>query len=144
MDTIDFEEPRYSACPCCGAKITNLTRFVTRDGGAFAVYYATFSDGPDHNEVQILAGFGDWSKDAPQERRIAFAFKIWPTEAEFVTTIVNAKEGEWKTGFLGSILSREEALKHEWLGEVYELSSHITRCDEPVTTFLNSVDIRRK
>ncbi len=144
MDTIDFEEPSYSACPCCGAKITRLTRFVTRDGNAFAVYYATFSDGPNHNEVHVLAGFGDWSEDAPQERRTAFAFKIWPRETDYVTTIVDAEDGEWETKLLGHILSREDALKHEWLREVYDLSDHIVRCDEPIVAFLNSIDTQRQ
>lgn len=144
MDTIDFEEPFYSECPCCGAKITNLTRFVTRDGTAFAVYYATFSEGPNHHEVHLLAGFGDWSEEAPQERRTAFAFKIWPRATDFVTTIVDAAETSWKTELLGNILSRETALKHEWLGEVYELSDHIVRCDQPLRDFLNSIDTHEK
>jgi hypothetical protein len=144
MDAIDFEEPSYSACPCCQAKITNLTRFVTRDERAFAVYYATFSDGPAHDEVQVLAGFGDWSEDAPPGLRTAFAFKIWPRETDFVTTILDAKDSNWDTEVLGRILSREDALKHPWLDEVYKLSDHIVRCDEPITAFLNSIDTQQK
>ena len=41
-DEIEFGEPTYYDCDCCGHRTTKLTRFITRDGDAFAAYYAHF------------------------------------------------------------------------------------------------------
>jgi hypothetical protein len=137
MDEIEFEEPYYESCSCCGARITRLTRFVTRDGDAFAVYYAKYSNGPEHNDVQILAGFGDWAEDAPEEARTAISFKIWQDDQNFNTTIVGPEDGRWEATILGRKLEREEALTSEWLKEVFDLSNHIVRCDEPIKQFFD-------
>lgn len=35
-----MREPTLSVCDRCGALTVSLTRFVSRDGDAFAVYFA--------------------------------------------------------------------------------------------------------
>jgi hypothetical protein len=137
MDEIEFAEPYYTNCNCCGARMTKLTRFVTRDGDAFGVYYANFSDGHDHNEVHVLAGFGDWSEGTPEEARTAISFKLWQDELNTITTILGPEEGSWDATVLGRKLGRQEALASDWLQEVFDLSDHIMRCDEPVKQFFN-------
>ena len=136
-DQIEFEEPNTSICECCGGQTTSLTRFVTREGNAFAVYFARFSDNhPDH-DVGVLVGVGDWSADAPPSSRTAIAFRIWTTEDSYQVTLLDAAD-EWDTNFLGVKLTREQAMQSEWKQEAFDLSDHIVECDRPIIEYLNS------
>ena len=135
-DQIEFCEPAYHDCECCGHRTTRLTRFVTRDGAAFAAYYAHFSDGPDHDDVQLLVGFGPWGEDAPPEARSAIAFALWNSEESFNVRVMDADC--WPTDYLGRRLSRDEALASPWKQEAFDLSDHIVLCDQPIVDYLNS------
>ena len=135
-DQIEFCEPTFYDCECCGHRTTKLTRFVTRDGAAFAAYYAHFSDGPDHDDVQLLVGFGPWGEDAPPEERTAIAFRIWNSEESFNVALMDADC--WTTDYLGRRLSRSEALVSPWKQELFDLSDHIVMCDQPIVDYLNS------
>jgi hypothetical protein len=135
-DAIEFAEPSYSTCDCCGGKTTRLTRFVTREGNAFAVYFANFSNNHADGYVSVLAGFGNWSEDAPPSDRTAIAFRIWTNESNYQVGVVDAAD-DWETDFLGKRLSREQALQSEWLQEAFDLSDHIVECDAPVIDYLN-------
>jgi hypothetical protein len=136
-DEIDFEPPTYSVCECCGATTTRLTRFVSREGSAFAVYFANFSDGP-HDHVSVLVGFGDWAEEAPAHRRTAIAFRIWTLGDSFQVGLVDPEEDGWETDFLGRKLSREEALASDLKAEAFALSDHMVICDRPVIEFLEA------
>lgn len=136
MDTISFEPPEYAECSCCGARIVRLTRFVERDGAAFAVYFAKFSEGPNHDEVILIASFGDWSEDSPPSGRTAICFKLWSDADNNNTTVLGKTDDPWNAGILGEVLEREEALKSPWIQELYDLSDHIVRCDTPIKDFL--------
>ena len=52
MIEIELTEPNKSTCECCGGITTSLTRFVYKDGDAFAIYYVTFSD--NHPESAVI------------------------------------------------------------------------------------------
>lgn len=135
-DEIEFCEPSYYDCDCCGHRTTKLTRFVTRAGNAFAAYYAHFSDGPEHDDVQVLVGLGHWGEDAAPEDRTAIAFRIWNTDESFNVGLMDANH--WSTDYLGRRLSREEALASPWKKEVFDLSDHIVICDQPIVDYLQS------
>ena len=141
-DEIEFAEPKYYECDCCGHRTTSLTRFVTRDGYAFAAYYAHFSDGPEHDTVEVLVGFGPWGEDAPAESRSAIAMTLWNTEESYNVSLVDADNSGWTTDHLGRRLSREEALASPWKQEAFDLSDHMLLCDEPVIEYLKS-SVRR-
>lgn len=133
---IEFCEPTFYDCDCCGHRTTKLTRFVTRNGAAFAAYYAHFSNGPRHDDVQLLAGFGTWGEHSAPEDRTAIAFRIWNTEDSFNVGLMDADH--WETDYLGRRLSREEALASPWRQEVFDLSDHIVECDRPIIEYLKS------
>jgi hypothetical protein len=137
MDAIEFEEPEYSACACCGRKITNLTRFVTRDENAYAVYYVQFTEGHEGRRAAVMVGLGDWDENAlADEARVSFAFYIWPSEDSYQVSIIDPDDSPWTTDFLGRRLVRAEALEHPLLPEVFALSDHVVLCDEPLAAFL--------
>lgn len=104
-DQIEFEEPRYSTCDCCGEVSTHLVRFVTRDHVAFAVYYAGFF-GKSMTASVGLASFGAWEEDSDPADRTAFAFQIWMLDDGYQIGLVDADDSGYRDGFLGRILNR--------------------------------------
>lgn len=139
-DTIEFEEPTFSTCECCGETSTHLTRFVSRDDAAFAVYLADFS--PGHDYVSVLASFGGWGGEEGEFEtadRTAFAFRIWIAAESYQMGFVDRSEIGYTTDYFGHILDREEALHHPLRQEAFDLSDHIVECDQPVIEFLSKV-----
>jgi len=59
MIEIELTEPKNSVWECCGGVMTNLTRFVCKDGNAFAIYHATFSENYRESGVLLAIGIDD-------------------------------------------------------------------------------------
>lgn len=142
MIEIEFEEPETSKCECCDDISVWLTRFVTEDGDAFAVYHAAFTEG--HPEKGLLGtislgDWGDWDGDAESipDSRVTFAFDLWLNEEDFFNvTITDASESPWSgQDILGKMLSREEALAHPWIDDVFHITDHITADDQVIRDF---------
>jgi hypothetical protein len=135
-DQIEFCDPDESLCECCGGTTTKLTRFVTRDGNAFAVYFARFSNNHPDSYVSVLVGFGDWDEQAAPSQRTAIGFRIWTNQENYQVGVIDA-EDDWETDYLGRKLTREEALTDPLKQEVFDLSDHIVECDQPIIGYLN-------
>jgi hypothetical protein len=142
MDQIEFEEPEHSVCKCCGKTTTRLTRFVTRDENAYAVYYAAFTADHEDRRASVMVGIGDWGDDdvVPEEGRAAFTFQIWLGDDSYQVSIIDPDDSMWDTTFLGRRIPRAEALTHPLIQEVFDLSDHMVRCDEPLIAFLTGTD----
>jgi len=136
MLRIEFEEPKYDKCECCGNTTTRLTRFVYQDDYAYAVYYAMFTDGHEDKVAYCLIGLGEWGEEGSPEQRTAFSVKIWMKDEEWAITVTDRKESPWShTDYLGEILDREEALEHPWIKDVYHITDHIVAEDIPVINY---------
>ncbi|CCQ91124.1 conserved hypothetical protein [Nitrospina gracilis 3/211] len=136
MIEIEFEPPGQSTCDCCGGTTTRLTRFVYRDGNAFAVYYALFTDGHERKVAYALIGLGEWGVGSSPEKRTAFSVKIWQNDAGWAVTVTDRSESPWKNEtFLGTILDREPALQHPFIKDVYHLTDHMVVEDQPLIEF---------
>src|SRR3569623_1594425 len=138
MDTIEFEEPTYSTCDCCGEQTKHLVRFVARDDVEFAVYFADFS--PGHDFVSVMVCYGDWGEGASSYNRIAFPFRIWKSEESYQVGWVDAADAAYNYEILGRVVDRSEALGHALKPEVFALSDHIVECDRPVIDFLTAAN----
>jgi hypothetical protein len=138
MLEIEFEPPSISRCSCCGGRITRLTRFVSQDGDAYAVYYAKFSEHHAERYVDLLVSTGEWADDAPPSGRFSFYLRIYATATNYQTTVYDAAQSPWgKVDIFGRTLDREEALKHPRIEEVFHICDHIVREDTPVIDFLS-------
>jgi len=138
MLTIEFEPPKNTTCDCCGGVTTTLTRFVSQDGDAYAIYYARF--GAEHRErvVQAVVSLGDWSDAAGPWDRVAFPLEIRAAEAEYRVGLANAADSPWSgTAIIGRVLDRDEALQHERLSEVFHITDHMVRDDVPLREYLD-------
>jgi hypothetical protein len=137
MIRIESEPPQRSACECCGKTTIRLTRFVYKDNNAYAVYYAAFT--PEHSEkvVTAIIGLGEWGDDRyGPESRVAFPLEIRSTENQFQVGLVNAEASPWShVTFLGRILNRQEALKHDWASDVFHITDHIVSEDQEVIRY---------
>lgn len=137
MFEIEFVEPSHATCECCGAPSTRLTRFVTRNGDAFAIYRAVLTHGPRHPRAEMIVGLGDWDEAALPEDRVAFIFQLWSDDREYKVGIVGPDQTVWPQGSLGRLLTREEALRHPWLQDVFDLSDHIVVHDRILADYLD-------
>lgn len=135
MIEIEFEPPSVSICECCGAVTTRLTRYVTEDGGAYAVYYACLADDqPDDFKAAVSVGM--WGEGSTPADRTAFALRLWQNDAQFGVTVEDAADSPWRSvEMLGRMLDRSEALAHPRLKDVFHITDHIVADDPEVRAF---------
>jgi hypothetical protein len=140
MLTIEFMNPKEpKLCECCGGLTTSLTRFVYKDGDAFAVYYASFTDNHTERLVKMLVGMGEWGEDGSPERRRAFALVLRASESEYQVTVVDAKASPWShVKLMGRIMDRTEALKDPFITDVYHITDHVVEGDQIIREYLNA------
>jgi hypothetical protein len=136
MDEIEFEEAEHGACTCCGASQRILTRYVTRNGSPFAIYKAVLTSDHQPPRAQMIVGFGRWDEVEDPSERTAFTFDLWSDEQNTNVTLVNVQESAWSSGFLGTVLPRQETVQHPLADEVFSLAALILRCDEPVRSYI--------
>ena len=142
MLEIEFEEPSTFTCECCGGTTSRLTRFVYQDNDAFAVYYAMFSDRHQADGVVGIVSIGEWGEDEIPPSRVAFAFRLWQGTENFNVTVMDANESEWSdVEILGRMLSREEALAHPWINDLYHVTDHMTDEDSKIREFFSGETI---
>ena len=137
--TIEQEPPSVHTCDCCGGASTKLTRFVNRDGDAYAAYKAVFATNHPDRSVQVLIGMGEWGDDASPGQRVAFALDLRVQDGGYAVMVVNRASSAWRnTTFLGRILDREEALAHPLIKEVFHLTDHMFSEDTMIREYLDS------
>ena len=136
MIEIELTEPKKSTCECCGGTMTSLTRFVYKDGNAFAIYHATFSESHFESSLLGVISLGDWDSDEVSPNRVGFPFRLWQGEENFNVGITNQDECPWRDSkVIGRILDREEALAHHWINDVFHITDYITKDDVEIVNF---------
>lgn len=140
MLTFEFEPPKQAEpCVCCGGRTTALTRFVYRDGDAYAIYYAQFSVDHPKRVVVATVSLGEWGEDSTPEQRVAFAFEIRANKNEYQVGLIDAKGSPWRESILiGRTLNRSEALTHPLINELFHITDHIVIEDASIHQYLNS------
>ena len=137
MIAIEFEPPSVSICECCAKETVRLTRFVTDDGNAHAVYYLQYTPGHDPDYMSGLISLGEWGEYASPADRLAFPFRLWAAQESYNVVLTEAAESPWSDStFLGPLLNRAEALAHPWCKEMFQITDHIARDDPEAIAFL--------
>ncbi|TKB74102.1 MAG: hypothetical protein E8D46_09570 [Nitrospira sp.] len=139
MLTIEFEPPRESEpCECCGGRTTALTRFVYRDGDAYAIYYARFSNNHPDRAVLATVSIGEWGENSTPKQRVAFALKLCSADGEYQVGLLDAQDSPWRDArVIGRTLNRDEALKHPLVKEAFRVTDHMVVDDLPIHEYLN-------
>lgn len=142
MLQIEFEPAVVGEpCACCGGQTTRLTRFVTQDGTAFAVYYAVFSDNHPQRFVTALISLGNWGTDSTPVGRCSFCVQIRADSQNYLVGLQNADNSPWgEVSLLGRTLDRHEALQHPRIQDVFHITDQIVLEDIPVIRYLHGSD----
>ena len=136
MIDIEFAEPFHEVCDCCKGTTTRLTRFVRKDGDAYAIYYAMYSDNHPERVVKLAVSLGEWSEDADPVNRTAFALTMRSDESDYLFTVVDADESPWQgIRILGKMLNRDEALNHPWIKDVFHITDHVATDDSEIKSY---------
>ena len=140
MLTIEFSPPKHETCPCCGSTVTYLTRFVSQDGHAWAIYCVYLSATHSSDFVPVLVSIGEWADDAPSSGRQSFFLHIREGDEQYSVNVRDADESPWdRDGFFGRTLDRVEALRHPRLSDVFHIADHIVTQDVLVIEHLASL-----
>jgi len=142
MLSFEFETPRdQGPCPCCGGNTTALTRFVHKDGDAYAVYLASYSDNHPERVVSLIAGLGEWGEGTTPAARVAIAMQLRNTATGYAVAVIDGSASPWANAtFLGHLLSREEAMASPQIGAALHLTDHIVSQDQPIIQYLSQGD----
>jgi hypothetical protein len=139
MIEIQCEEPTQSVCKCCGRVSVQLTRFVYRDGDAYAVYYAQYTPEHDPKRVSAIVSLGEWGDGSSPAERVAFPLRIWTDEHNFQMGLTDAADSPWShVSFMGKILDREVALKHPRIDEVFHITDHMVTDDKEIAGYFEA------
>jgi hypothetical protein len=137
MDRIEFEAPAYLTCNCCTGITTSLTRFVTRGGGLFAVYFIKYSH--SHPGIaNILVGLGAWGDDDAdaEAARSAFAFRLGRIGGDYNLSVIDAAASPWPGQvLLGHKLSATEARAHPAFNDAFAICNAMLDHDVALQTF---------
>lgn len=137
---IELSAPDVSRCACCGGMTVRLTRFVSRDDAAFAVYYAAYANNhPDH-ELAMLIALGDWGEGTDPRKRAAFYCRLRPTSDSYQVMLGDAANSAWRAAdIMGAKLSREQALGHPWKATAFDVLDAAMAQDPTLRGFLTRV-----
>jgi hypothetical protein len=116
---LDDREVVRLECDECGRKYDRVVIFATRDGDAYAVVSAV-CHGHGDNEVWLDATFGSWLE--PFSDHVTMSCSVSPEGAGLVDPLV-ASRGEAE--YYGARLSREAALEHPKLPELWRLVDQV-------------------
>lgn len=145
MSTLQIElgeSGEAAPCECCGASSRTAHGFVYRDGDAYAVYYAGWSDGHPGRRVSLAIAVGEWAEGTSPADRVSIGIRATRTPSSVDFMVLNSMESPWgDTPLLGKMLEREQALAHPALKGVVHVAEHIVRDDPRVRNFLDSIDV---
>lgn len=116
--------------------MTKLVRYVLQDKNPFALYMANYVESHERKHVELIVGLGSWSEDSTPAERTAFTLQIWENGNEWAVSLTNAEESSWgHVTFLGQILSREAALQHSWVQDVYKITDRVLSEDRQIIEY---------
>jgi hypothetical protein len=116
---------------------TILTRFVYRDGDAYAIFKATFTDTHPDRIVLATVSLGLWDEQAGPDQRVAFAIQLKPAPDRYELQMLSADQSLWvDSEVLGVTLDREVALAHPKLPELYAIADLMVAEDQVLREYL--------
>ena len=128
-------------CKCCGGTSTTVTRFVYKDGNAYAAYFARVSDNHPEKLVSILVGLGEWGEGTTEVERRSFALEMRQGAEGFHVRVVDATASQWPNSkVLGRTLDRDEALADPGIAEVFHITDHMVTDDAVIREYFKQPD----
>lgn len=121
MLSLQMNEPQQSPCDCCGGTTVTLTRYVSRDNQAFAVYFARYSTSHPGRGIDVLVSVGGWGTN-DLSNRVSIALEMRVGDHRPAVMVVDAANSPWASKrILGRMLDRVSALSHPMIGDVFAI-----------------------
>jgi hypothetical protein len=122
---------RDGLCGDCGRHYNNVTGYVSRDGQAFAVYFAYCHGHPEH-EAGIDVVLGTWGlAEGISPDHVTFSCLLRPQGAMAVDATVALNRGA-EGPMLGVKLTRSMALAHPWAADFWAVVDTVAETDQAV------------
>jgi hypothetical protein len=122
-------------CPHCGNESHTVWGYVRCDGNAYAVYYVGWTTG--HDDMGILIGMGEWGEGTTPSDRYSVALTARAPENQIGFMVVGPGESLLdEVELLGRLLTREDALAHPQIQDVFRVADHIVSDDPRVAAVL--------
>lgn len=132
------ETDRPTRCACCGSVSRTVHGFIYKEGDAYAVYYAGWSEGHPDRGVTMAIAVGEWGEQSDASVRVSVGVEARTTASEIQFAVLDPEQSPWaRTDLLGTMLTRPTALAHPMLPAIFELAEHIVTNDERVASFLD-------
>ncbi|MBL8954270.1 MAG: DUF2199 domain-containing protein [Myxococcaceae bacterium] len=137
---IELPEPTRSLCDCCGGLTVRMTRFVSRNAEPYAVYYAAYTNAPQHGELSMLISLGEWGEGSTAPQRSAFFCRVRPSGDSYELMLGDAAKSAWgDVEAVGTKLSRDQALAHPMKATAFSMVDDAFRRDPTMRGFLERI-----
>lgn len=131
------ENSSSSICDCCGVESLFGHGFVYKNSDAYAVYYASWSNSHPDKVVTLALALGEWGDNSTSDDRVCFGLDAFNGDTEFLLSIIDQNNSPWsKTELLGPMLTRQEALDHFLLDEVFSITERILEEHKSIEHYL--------
>ncbi|MBJ6127709.1 hypothetical protein [Microvirga splendida] len=138
------ENEQAILCDCCGRRTIRVNGFVDRQGWACAVYFAVWTEGHIQEQgLDVIISVGGWGEGMSHHPRHLIALRCRVTggfpQFMILDPVEHGIAKDWateETKFLGTLVSREEALHHPDMKEVFRLAEHIIYNDQRINAAL--------
>jgi hypothetical protein len=122
------ENSNATVCHCCGKASCTGHGFVFKNGDAYAIYYAGWSDAHPEKKVSLALAIGEWDDESTSKDCTCFGVEAYEGKEEILFRVIEPEESPWpKTDLMGEMLSRKESLKHQLLKEVFIIAEEVLR-----------------
>jgi hypothetical protein len=138
MPTVELEpgESAQHHCVCCGGVTQTVWGYIYVEGGARAVYYATWTREHPERGFEVAISIGGWGEGAdPRNKRLVVL------EGRFLETgltfcVRDAAGSRWAAhSLLGQPLAREDVISTPLAAELFHLVDHLVVDDPRVREF---------
>jgi hypothetical protein len=115
-------------CECCRHETRAFRGFVFNHEGAFAVYFATYSDSHPELGVSMVVILRGWGEGADTSTKSCVALKWQDTETGPGCAVVDGASWVDESAF-GRLLSRSDALASGLANEAFAVSDAVWLAD---------------
>jgi len=126
-----------SSCDECNLHSFTGHGFIYKNDDAYSVYYAAWSEKDSDLGVSLAIAVGEWDDDSTNECRTCFGVEAFENEDQVSFRIIEPNDSPWpSTDLLGSMISRERALNHELLQDIFKISEEVVRNHPTIRDYL--------
>ncbi|MFD6390039.1 hypothetical protein [Nocardia sp. NPDC060259] len=134
----DQRQIRRYECPCCAEPVERTWNMVSRDGIAYAAYFAnSYHHADQDHDTWIDVIIGTWGEDSMTDH-VTFGCRVGPVKnspAPAATLVAACQDGS-ASELHGVVLSREDGLVHPRLPEFWSVVDYVLANDPTVNSHL--------